>query len=241
MDKIEQLQKAGREIVRFMRGKYLLDEVGNGKDELKFRRSGKTVLTIYIRPDRYDLMLIFGKAEREKFEEQRNTFSSVIQSIYDSSKTYYDGKWMMFPVENAEMFDEVKKLIQIKKNPYRKPLPKTNPIYSKCGHRCDLCVHFKDLDNTLRKEIRERLTRVYGPWSWDDDGCPGCVYKTDVEGNSCEAIKCAACKGIDKCLSCGEYPCSIAPVGYKSIEPKSIFADDVTWGILPYVEDQYGN
>ena len=33
--------------MRFMRGKYVLDEVGNEKDELKFRKGGKTVLTIY--------------------------------------------------------------------------------------------------------------------------------------------------------------------------------------------------
>lgn len=34
----EKLQKVSEEIMRFMRGRYLLDEVGDGKDELKFRR-----------------------------------------------------------------------------------------------------------------------------------------------------------------------------------------------------------
>jgi hypothetical protein len=48
------LERVGEETMRFMRGKYLLDEGGNGADELKFRRGGKTVLTVYIREDRYD-------------------------------------------------------------------------------------------------------------------------------------------------------------------------------------------
>ena len=38
------LQKVSGETMRFMRSKYALDEVGNGKDELKFRRSGRTIL-----------------------------------------------------------------------------------------------------------------------------------------------------------------------------------------------------
>ena len=52
-----------------MRGKYALDEVGNGKDELKFRRGGKTILTTYIRDDRFDFLVIFGAAERGQFRQ----------------------------------------------------------------------------------------------------------------------------------------------------------------------------
>ena len=92
------LRKVSAETMRFMRGRYALDEAGDGKDELKFRRGGKTVLTIYIREDRYDFLVIFGKAEREKFEAARETFARPIREIYDASKTYHDGKWMMIPV-----------------------------------------------------------------------------------------------------------------------------------------------
>jgi hypothetical protein len=45
----EELDKVSEETMRFMRGKYVSEEVGDGKDELKFRRGGKTILTIYIR------------------------------------------------------------------------------------------------------------------------------------------------------------------------------------------------
>lgn len=36
-----ELQKVSENTMCFMRGKYVLDEVGNGKDELKFRRRYK--------------------------------------------------------------------------------------------------------------------------------------------------------------------------------------------------------
>lgn len=76
------LKRVSEETMRFMRGKYVLDEVGNGKDELKFRRGGKTILTIYIRNDRYDFLVIFGKAERECFERQRDEFCFAGAGIF---------------------------------------------------------------------------------------------------------------------------------------------------------------
>ena len=238
-----ELQKVSEETMRFMRGKYVLDEVGDGKDELKFRRSGKTVLTIYIREDHFDFLVIFGKAEREKFETQRGAFSQSICDIYDNSHTYHDGKWMMIPVADLMTLEAVKGLILIKKKPNRKPFPKDQAVYSKCGQRCDLCVHYcgGTVSDELRIELRERLERVYGG-NFDDDGCPGCVGKTEIEGNVCPQLKCAGDKGLNKCIDCGDYPCDMAPVGLRGkIEAKSMLADDVTWAILPYVPEQYGN
>lgn len=234
------LQKVSEETMRFMRGKYLLDEIGNGQSELKFRKSGKTVLTIYIRDDRYDFLVIFGKAEREKFESERNSFPREICEIYDGSKTHYDGKWMTIPVVDLDMLESVKRLIMIKKKPNRKPFPKENAVYSKCGMRCDLCIHYTGdtISEEFRAELRERLTRVYNLEDWSMR-CPGCNNKPEV--SICEPLKCAYGKGLDKCVSCGEYPCAIAPVVNCKIESKSISGDDVTWAILPYVQEQYGN
>ncbi len=234
------LQKVSEEAMCFMRGNYALDEVGNGKDELKFRRGGKTVLTIYIREDRYDFLVIFGKAERERFEAERSTFLQILQDIYDNSKTYHDGKWMLIPVADLDTLEGVKQLIRIKKKPNRKTFPKDNAIYSKCGQRCDLCIHYSGgtISEEFREELRERLTRVYRTEDWSMR-CPGCYNKPEEE--LCDQLKCAERKGVDRCLDCKEYGCSISPVVNSKIEPKSILAEDVTWAVLPYVHDQYGN
>lgn len=109
------------EIMVYMRGKYCLDEIGDSKDELKFKQGKKTILTVYIRDDRYTFLIIFGKKERECFEKQKNVFSKYICDIYENSKTYHDGKWMFIDIFTLEQFEEVKELIQIKK----KPKPKT--------------------------------------------------------------------------------------------------------------------
>lgn len=63
------LEQISHEAMVFMRGKYRLDEVGDGKDELKFKLGKKTILTVYLHDDRFTFLIIFGKKEREVFEE----------------------------------------------------------------------------------------------------------------------------------------------------------------------------
>jgi len=57
MSEKNELQKVSEETMRFMRGKYVLDEVP-GKyydiDCLKFRQGKKTILSINIYEDHYD-------------------------------------------------------------------------------------------------------------------------------------------------------------------------------------------
>jgi hypothetical protein len=231
-----------------MRGKYVLDEVA-GKyydiDCLKFRQGKRTILSINIHEDRYDFQVIFGKVEREKFEARRGEFPQKIQDIYDSSKTFPDGKWMMIPVADLETLESVKQMIVIKKKPNRKPFPKEQAIYGGCGHRCDLCVHYTGgtISDEFRKELQERVRRVYG--LKPDAGfppCNGCSSGGITGRFDCDQMRCAKDKGVPRCMDCAEYDCGKASVGWKpAIETRSISAGDVTWAILPYVDGQYGN
>ena len=253
MSNITELQKVSAETMRFMRGKYRLDEVPCRIDSncIKFRQGNKTILAIYIHDERYDFLIIFGKAERAKFEEQRDEFPPLIQEIYDNSKTHHDGKWMMIPVSDLKTLETVKNLILIKKNPNRKPFSKENAVYASCGHRCDLCVHYKDaaFSEEFRAELKQRLIRVYaggvgdgGYWGDDMQFCDGCHTGGLDKNFDCEPLKCAKAQGIDTCRDCHNNPCEKSTAGWKpKIELKHVLSDDVTWAILPYVHEQYGN
>jgi len=65
-------------------------------------------------------MVILGKAERDKFELERQNFSPRILELYDTSTTYHDGKWIMFPADDLSLFDDYINLLQIKRRPNRK-------------------------------------------------------------------------------------------------------------------------
>lgn len=88
--------------------------------EYKYRRGGKTLCALYAKENCVGFMVILGKDEREKFEENRNSFSDSIQEFYDEAKTYHDGKWIMFEPEDTTMFDDFIKLLAIKRKPNRK-------------------------------------------------------------------------------------------------------------------------
>ncbi|MCH5270845.1 MAG: DUF3788 family protein [Lachnospiraceae bacterium] len=241
-----ELEKVSHETMKFMRGKYRLDEVP-GKyydiDCLKFRQGKKTILSINIHENHYDFQIIFGKAECAKFEAQRDEFPKEIQDLYDKERTLHDGKWMLIRVDNMAMLEVVKKLIMIKKKPNRKPFPKENAVHSGCGHRCDLCIHYEGMNDELRSEIEPRLTRVWGQEDWNMR-CDGCLSDNcHCKDNPCDQKRCAAEKKIKNCRDCAEYPCINATVGDNTsmIHTNAYLADDITWAILPYVPMQYEN
>lgn len=201
-----ELEKVSEETMRFMRGKYKLDEVP-GKyydiDCLKLRLGKKTILSINIHEDHYDFQIIFGKTERDKFEARRGEFHHWIQELYDEAHTYHDGKWMLIRVDNLVTLEVIKKMIMIKKIPNRKPFPKTHIHLSNCGHRCDLCVHYKGRTTFSADEIeyaRECCSAVYGVSDWEKN-CDGCHWPDCTV----ESAYCRKGKGIDKCSACGNY------------------------------------
>ena len=238
MDVLEQIS---HETMIFMRGKYRLDEIGDGKDELKFKQGKKTILTIYIREDKFIFLVIFGKKEREVFEVQREAFSKYIQDYYDSAKTYHDGKWMFIEVATLEQLEEVKKLVLIKKTPNRKPFSKDGAIYTKCGQRCDLCVHYTGTTEEQRAIMIPNLVKMWGitDWSMRCDGCysENCYCKDEP----CHAKECAGTKHLQECKECSEFPCIRATsADHRSMIHTEVHeADEITWAILPYVPWQY--
>lgn len=241
-----EFKKLGLEIVKFMRGKYKLDEVAGMYYDIpcvRFRQGKKTIVSINLHRDYYDFQIVLGKAERDKFEAIKQEFPIEIQELYDRQRTLHDGKWLLIRVDNLRMIETVKKLILIKKKPNRKPLPKENAVWGKCGHRCDLCVHYTEITEEFRESLIPHLNAVYGEdsdWSMRCTGCDTSGCHCHGEGNElCEPLKCLQHKQLNNCLDCEKYPCEQATVGYRRLEHKSISAGNVTWAILPYVPRQY--
>lgn len=115
---------AWQEIQAYIMANYQMEtswDVGRkaGIYEYKFRHGRKTLCALYARENSFGFMIIFGKAEREKFEVVREQFSAYIQSVYDNTHQYHDGKWLMFDVADDSHLSEIKDLINIKKKPVK--------------------------------------------------------------------------------------------------------------------------
>jgi len=238
---MEMLESVSYETMRFMRGNYRLDEIGDGKDELKFRQGKKTILTIYLHETYFSFLIIFGKTEREAFDTRRDEFSPYVTAVYDAARTYHDGKWMSFDVSTLDQLEEMKKLIKIKKKPNRKPFSQAGAVAAQCGQRCDLCIHYTGMEESLRAQIEPLLVKMWDKtdWSMRCKGCDSddCYCKDDP----CYAKSCVAEKKIANCTDCEQHPCARATsADYRSrIHTEVHMADEITWAILPYVPYQY--
>lgn len=105
--------------------KYEMERVWNtgGRNwtyEYKYRRGGKTLCSLFAKSNCIGFMIIFGKAERAKVEEIRDTLSAAVCRQYDAAKTYHDGKWVMFEPADTAAFADYMKLLAVKRKPNRK-------------------------------------------------------------------------------------------------------------------------
>lgn len=121
----EQLYSVWTKLCELIECKYEMEQLWNSggklwKYEYKYRRGGKTLCSLYARENYIGFMVILGKAEREKFEADRKSFSDTILKIYDETKTYHDGKWIMLELTDNSLFDDIEKLMLIKRRPNKK-------------------------------------------------------------------------------------------------------------------------
>ena len=104
--------------------KYNMEQMWNhgGKKwtyEYKYRRGVKTLCALYAKEQTIGFMVILGKDERTKFESMREMFSNAAQKIYDETTTFHDGKWLMFELKDTSLFNDIERLLSIKRKPNR--------------------------------------------------------------------------------------------------------------------------
>lgn len=110
------------ELIKFIDENYGFESMWNyskkhDEYEFKYRRGGKTLVTFYIKKDALTVLVIFGKAEREKFENSQHQFSPGIVDLYMNTHQYHDGKWLWIALSDKNVVEDIKKLIMIKRKP----------------------------------------------------------------------------------------------------------------------------
>ncbi|HPZ23017.1 MAG: DUF3788 family protein [Bacillota bacterium] len=178
-----------------------------GAYECKFRKSGKTLCTLYVKKEELVVLIIFGKDEREKFEAERREFSPQLQQIYDAAKTYHDGKWMYISLRDSRLVPDITRMLVIKKKPNRR--------ITMCGYICDHCKAYAR--NIKKHDERERLSALWGKYYGLDipagaiycDGCRSTKKDARRIDNNCPVRACVLENKVDNCSECSKYPCAV--------------------------------
>jgi hypothetical protein len=198
------------DIVGYIRTHYVMDELFDGKNELKFRRSGKTLVTFYIREGYFTILIIYGKKERALFEERQAEFPQYLTDYYKNSKTFHDGKWMFIDVYDESLSEALIHMLQIKKKPNRQPEDLSQAVLGKCGNRCDLCLlneknNIKEKGNLLFQQGDCRCYHSAKPEDERDYSqiiCKGCY-------DDCAVVKCVKAKQYNSCIECDYRNCNV--------------------------------
>lgn len=90
---------------------------GDWEIEYKYRRGGKTLCTFYAKENIANLLITYGKVEREKFEEIKMSISRSLQDIYERTETLHDGKWLWIPLDDKIKVEDIIAMLKIKRRP----------------------------------------------------------------------------------------------------------------------------
>lgn len=87
---------------------------------LRFRRGGKTLVTLIPKEKAIGMMFVFGRDERTKFEAKQAEFSNKTVSQYNAATTYHDGKWIKYDLPDDSVLNDLPSLLAIKRKPNKK-------------------------------------------------------------------------------------------------------------------------
>lgn len=83
---------------------------------VKFKKSGKSLCTIYPREDYFTVMVVVGRKEKERVEELLPGCTQQIREVYDRTQEGNGQRWLMIDLEDKdEVYDDVFRLIQIRR------------------------------------------------------------------------------------------------------------------------------
>ncbi|MCX5644617.1 MAG: DUF3788 domain-containing protein [Phycisphaerae bacterium] len=83
---------------------------------LRFKKS-KSFCTLIPERNQLVVQIVFGREEREKVENILPELSPNICKMYAEATTYHDGKWLAIVADHDEVFDDIEKLLVIKRKP----------------------------------------------------------------------------------------------------------------------------
>ena len=118
----ERLYGVWRQLCACIDADYEMDHLWNtgGKAwtyEYKYRRGGRTLCALYARKDGIGFLVILGKEERLQFEREREKYGAETRRVYQESQTYRDGKWMMLEPTDTALFEDILRLLRLKRKP----------------------------------------------------------------------------------------------------------------------------
>jgi len=114
--------EAWMDIISFLGSHYdFLPEVDYGGSQygwsIRYRKSGKSLCTLYPEEGAFTILIVLGKKEVEQFEEYTNEFSTKLVELFTSARQFHDGRWLWIRILDKSDTESVRRLLIMKKKP----------------------------------------------------------------------------------------------------------------------------
>lgn len=82
---------------------------------IKFKKSSKSLCTIYPRENYFIIMIVITTKEKQIFEEKMFDFCHEIQQIYKETKEGNGQRWLMIELEDKDKkYEDIKAILELK-------------------------------------------------------------------------------------------------------------------------------
>ena len=82
---------------------------------VKFKKAGKSLCTLYPQEGWFVALVVIGQKEKSEMEETLWTFTEYTQNLYRQTKEGMGQRWLMFEVKNAEILEDVKRGMMLRR------------------------------------------------------------------------------------------------------------------------------
>ena len=88
---------------------------------LKFKKAGRTLCTVYPRKGHFPMLLIVGRKEKERTEALLPSLSEEFQSIYSATQEGMGQRWLLLEFSTrTQLYDDALKIIRLRRTPPKK-------------------------------------------------------------------------------------------------------------------------
>jgi hypothetical protein len=84
---------------------------------IRYRKSGKTLISLFPEHGAFTALIVLGKKEGEKAAEMLDELSSATRDLIGGAKQLHDGKWLWIRVLEPPHVEDVKRLLSTKRKP----------------------------------------------------------------------------------------------------------------------------
>jgi hypothetical protein len=82
---------------------------------IRYRKSGKTLVTLMPEKDGFCVLVVLGKEEIAKAVTLK--LNPFVKNIFQTAKQYHDGRWLWVRPRNEKDIESIKTLLMVKRKP----------------------------------------------------------------------------------------------------------------------------